>query len=60
VAAISRRIAAAFAGPLELSMFPPPLPLPRSRVGQVWHEQVHADPGHRWLRGIIAEEARLL
>jgi DNA-binding transcriptional LysR family regulator len=57
VAAVSRRIAEAFARPLGLAMFPPPIPLPTSRVGQVWHEQMHADPGHRWLRGVIAEES---
>jgi DNA-binding transcriptional LysR family regulator len=60
VAAIGRRIAGAFAGPLGLAAHAPPLPLPTSRIGQVWHEQMETDPAHRWLRGLIAEEARAL
>ncbi len=60
VAAVSRRIAETFARPLGLATFAPPLPLPTSRVGQVWHEQMDADPGHQWLRGLIAEESQRL
>ena len=54
VAALSRRVAEPFAEPLGLRLLEPPLPLPRSRVRQVWHEQVDADPGHRFLRETIA------
>ncbi len=57
VAAISHRVAARFAGPLDLRIFPPPLQVPRGTVGQVWHERTDASPGHRWLRGVIAEVA---
>jgi DNA-binding transcriptional LysR family regulator len=53
VAAVSRRVAEPFARPLGLRLLPPPLPLPRGRVGMVWHEQMTNDPGHRWLRGAI-------
>jgi len=55
VAAISESVADAFAAPLGLRRFPPPVPLPAGRVGQVWHEQMTADAGHRWLRGIIRD-----
>jgi DNA-binding transcriptional LysR family regulator len=58
IAAISRRAAAPFAGALGLRLLPPPLPLPRSRIRQVWHEQKHADPGHRFLRELVAEVTR--
>jgi DNA-binding transcriptional LysR family regulator len=58
VAAVSRRIAQAFSRPLGLATFEPPLPLPAARVGQVWHEQMDADPGHRWLRELVSEESR--
>ena len=60
VAAVSRRIADAFAAPLRLRTFAPPLPLPRSTVGQVWHEQADTDPAHRWLRGVVREVAQRL
>jgi DNA-binding transcriptional LysR family regulator len=53
VAAIDGRVADAFAGPLRLKRFPPPVPLPRGNVGQVWHEHHHTDPGHQWFRGLV-------
>ena len=60
VAAVSRRIAVAFVKPLGLAMYAPPVVLPTSRIGQVWHEQVDADPAHRWLRELIAGESKRL
>jgi DNA-binding transcriptional LysR family regulator len=60
VAALDRRVAEVFAGPLGLKLFPPPLPLPKGTVGMVWHEQQDADPGQRWLRDVIAEVAATL
>jgi DNA-binding transcriptional LysR family regulator len=60
VAALDRRVAQVFAGPLGLKLFPPPLKLPKGTIGQVWHEQQHADPGQRWLRALIADVARKL
>ena len=60
VAALDRRVAEVFAGPLGLRLFKPPLALPKGSIGQVWHEQQNADPGQRWLRGVIAEVASQL
>jgi len=57
VAALSRRVAEPFARMLPLRLFEPPLRLRASRVGMVWHESLEDDPGHRWLRGIVAEVA---
>jgi DNA-binding transcriptional LysR family regulator len=53
VAAISRRVAEAFADPLGLRMLSPPLALPRGRIGHVWHEQMESDPGLRWFRSVV-------
>jgi DNA-binding transcriptional LysR family regulator len=53
VAALSRRVVTPLAAPLELRLLPPPLPLPRGRIGQVWHEQLEADPGQRWFRELV-------
>jgi DNA-binding transcriptional LysR family regulator len=58
VAALDRRVAEVFAGPLGLKLLAPPLKLPRGTIGQVWHEQQDSDAGQRWLRALIAEVAR--
>jgi len=55
VAALSRRIAEPAARSLGLSLYPPPLALPKARVGQVWHERTAADAGNRWLRRVVSE-----
>ena len=60
VAAISRRVAAPMAAPLKLRMLPPPLPLPRATISQVWHDQMDNDPGHRWLRALIERLCKTL
>ncbi len=55
VAALSRRVAEPFAKLLPLRLFEPPLRLRASRVGMVWHDAVHDDPAHRWLRSVVTE-----
>lgn len=55
VAALSRRVAEPLARQLDLAVYAPPLSLPKSTVGQVWHERTHSDPGHDWLRRVIRE-----
>jgi len=60
VAAVNARVATAFAESLALRVFQPPLPLPKGRIGQVWHEQLENDPAQRWFRQLIVEECRKL
>jgi len=55
VAALSRRVAEPAAKKLGLAVYPPPLPLPKSTVGQVWHERTQADAGNVWLRQLLGE-----
>lgn len=55
VAALSRRIAEPAARSLGLVMHTPPLALPKSTVGQVWHERTESDTAHRWLRQVVSE-----
>jgi DNA-binding transcriptional LysR family regulator len=55
IAALSRRVAEPFARMLPLRLFEPPLRLRPSRVGMVWHDSVHDDPAHRWLRSVVTE-----
>jgi DNA-binding transcriptional LysR family regulator len=54
-AALSRRVAEPAVKPLKLSLFAPPLALPKSTVGQVWHERTSADAGNTWLRRVVRE-----
>ena len=58
IAAVSRRVAETFARLYRLRLLPPPLPLPRGTVGQVWHERTHTSPAHAWLRRVIADLAK--
>jgi len=60
VAAVNARVATTFAESLGLRVFAPPLPLPKGRIGQVWHEQLEHDPAQRWFRQVIVEECRKL
>jgi hypothetical protein len=36
----------------------PPVRLPRHSINLVWQERFSSDPGHTWLRGVVAEVAR--
>ncbi len=37
-----------------LQVMPPPVDLPGFEISMLWHERVHRDPSHRWLRECIA------
>jgi DNA-binding transcriptional LysR family regulator len=52
--AAPRELVRRLAGDLGLAVLDPPVALPAVRVGLVWHERMHADPGHRWLRELFA------
>jgi DNA-binding transcriptional LysR family regulator len=56
---LARRVADVLAKPLGLVVLTPPpeLRLQSFTMSAVWHERTHDDPAHRWLRGLIAEEA---
>lgn len=41
-----------------VATFPLPIPLPEIVVSQSWHPRLDADPGHRWLRGVVFETYR--
>lgn len=52
------RVATHFAQHLPLRLLPPPLPLSGFTIGQLWHDRMHRDPAHRWLRKLIADLPR--
>lgn len=35
--------------------FPLPFPMPEITVSLLWHPRLHADPAHRWLRGLVLD-----
>jgi DNA-binding transcriptional LysR family regulator len=35
--------------------FPLPVPTPEFTLSLLWHPRLHADPAHRWLRGLVLE-----
>jgi DNA-binding transcriptional LysR family regulator len=43
---------------LRLVALPPPVALPEHAIQMVWHERFSNEPGHRWLRELVAEVAR--
>jgi DNA-binding transcriptional LysR family regulator len=52
VATLPANLAALVAAPLGLTVFKPPVALPRFEIGQYWHERCHRDGAHRWLRAV--------
>jgi DNA-binding transcriptional LysR family regulator len=45
---------------LPLKTFSVPIPFPRMRFYQLWHERVHHAAEHKWLRDLIAAIAKSL
>lgn len=55
VVTLAARVAHAFAQHLPLRILPPPLPVPDFRIALFWHERQQRDPGHVWLREVLAQ-----
>jgi len=53
---LAQRLASAF----DLRVLEPPLTLPRFTISAYWHERMHQDPGHAWLRAAVVESVRAL
>lgn len=49
------RLAEALAGTQNLKALKPPIDFPPYAVKLHWHERVHRDPGHQWLRKTLLE-----
>ncbi len=50
-----RRLLDAFMSMVALEAFDPPLHVPGFTLQQAWLAKVHADPTHRWFRGLIKD-----
>lgn len=57
IATVPERIAKRFAKSLKLQVLPAPITIPPFRLAMLWHERIHADPAHVWMRRLIAETA---
>ncbi len=55
VATVPERLAERLAGPHGLVSRPLGLNLPTSTIAQLWHAHLHRDPGHQWLRALVAQ-----
>lgn len=54
LATVPERLAERLAGPHALLARPLTLRLPVSTIAQLWHAHLHRDPGHQWLRSLVA------
>jgi DNA-binding transcriptional LysR family regulator len=55
VLTLPARVARVFERRGRLKALPPPVPIPPAEVAVHWHERFEADPGNRWLRGLMIE-----
>lgn len=60
IATVPERIALRFARSLKLQVLPAPITIPPFRLAMLWHERIHADPAHVWMRRLISETAAKL
>jgi len=45
---------------LPLQVLPLPFRVPAVHVSMTWHERMHNDPGHKWLRGKLRDIGQAL
>jgi DNA-binding transcriptional LysR family regulator len=57
LATVPEYVARDFAPLLQLKMLPPPVPLDDVRIGMYWHDRMHQNPPHKWLRQVVREVA---
>ena len=55
IATVPERFAQRVTGPFGLTTRPLPLAVDGSAIHQFWHARLHKDPGHQWLRGLVAQ-----
>ena len=55
IATVPERFAQRVTAPFALTTRPLPLAVDGSVIHQFWHARLHKDPGHQWLRGVVAQ-----
>ena len=59
IVTIPRKFAEALDDP-SLQLLKPPIKLPQLHVMQYWHEAMHQDPAHQWLRRVVHSLAEMV
>jgi DNA-binding transcriptional LysR family regulator len=57
LATVPEGIARMLEASLRLRVLEPPLPMDHVRIGMYWHERMHQNRGHRWLREVARQVA---
>jgi DNA-binding transcriptional LysR family regulator len=57
LAVVPERIAVDSARTLPLQLLPMPFALGRNDISMFWHERMHRDPAHVWLRSVLTDIA---
>ena len=52
---VPRLLGNALASQEQVQLLEPPVPLPKYKVKQHWHERFNADAGNMWLRKVMAQ-----
>jgi DNA-binding transcriptional LysR family regulator len=55
IATVPERFAQRVIAPFGLTTRPLPLEVEGSAIHQFWHGRLHQDPGHQWLRALVAQ-----
>ena len=55
IATVPERFAQRVTSPFGLTTRPLPLAVEGSAIHQFWHGRLHKDPGHQWLRALVAQ-----
>jgi len=55
IATVPERFAQRVTGPFALTTRALPLAVDGSAIHQFWHARLHKDPGHQWLRELVAQ-----
>jgi DNA-binding transcriptional LysR family regulator len=55
IGVVPRKFAEAFAAPLGLGMYRPPVPMPSPDIAMYWHSRHDRSPAHRWIRTQVLE-----
>jgi hypothetical protein len=55
IATVPERFAQRVMAPFGLTTRPLPLDVEVSAIHQFWHARLHKDPGHQWLRALVAQ-----
>jgi len=55
IATVPERFAQRVTTPFTLTTRPLPLTVDGSAIHQFWHARLHKDPGHQWLRELVAQ-----